>query len=524
MKEVLLTSAAMKAADVFNIEQLGRTSLGLQEAAALAVCREIPPSTKGVLVLAGGGNNGADGLAAARLACTSGCHAYAVECMAEKGNFTKEYEIQRARAKEAGVSFLSAEEFLAGKEQYEGYCILDALFGVGLSRPVSEELCEILRAADTIPDAYKLAVDLPSGISADTGEVLGYAMSCHVTVTFGWNKIGLVAEPGAEYAGRVVVADIGFAKDTLKRAQISPNAYAFTGKADLLKRSRRSNKGTYGRLLVIAGTKNMAGASFFAATAAYRTGCGLVKILTPEENRLILQVKIPEAVLSVYRDDDDEEILKNQVRQCMDWADCILLGPGIGKEKTAQFLTKTVLAEHTVPLLLDADGLNILSDHPNWMESLSASDVLTPHYGELSRLMGVPIGELMQKPVAYGQKLAGLTGAVCLIKDANTMICSPNGNLAVNAYSGNNGMATGGSGDVLSGVIAGLMTCGMQADAAAALGAYLHGLAGDAACAKVGPYALMASDILDGLCTVTREQEKQDRVKTQSHLDEQEYI
>jgi NAD(P)H-hydrate epimerase len=257
---------------------------------------------------------------------------------------------------------------------------------------------------------------------------------------------------------------------------------------------KHSNKGTYGKVLIIAGSTNMAGAAYFSAKAAYRTGCGLVRIFTPEENRAALQTLLPEAVLMTYNDKFEEK----QLAGALSWADAVVMGPGIGTGAQMKNMLKLVLKSVQVPLLLDADALNILSGEPELLLAPHLDIVVTPHPGEMARLTGDTVSLIQTRPVETARDFSMRYDVVCVLKDANTITAVPYGMTYVNT-SGNHGMATAGSGDVLSGVIGTLLAQGMDAGAAASLGAYLHGRAGDYAAKLVGARAMIADDIIDGL-------------------------
>jgi NAD(P)H-hydrate epimerase len=247
-------------------------------------------------------------------------------------------------------------------------------------------------------------------------------------------------------------------------------------------------------LLIIAGSTNMAGAAYFSAKAAYRTGCGLVKIYTPEENRTVLQTLLPEAVLETYNSKPDEE----QLMQSLKWADAVVMGPGMGTSNPAARMLTFVLRNIGVPLLLDADALNILSKEPEALLLPHLDIVITPHLGEMARLTGDSISLIQTRLIETAQEFAMRYDVVCVLKDANTITAVPYGLTYVNT-SGNHGMATAGSGDVLSGIIGTLLSQGVGVDMAASFGVYLHGRAGDAARASVGARAMIADDIIDGL-------------------------
>lgn len=260
-------------------------------------------------------------------------------------------------------------------------------------------------------------------------------------------------------------------------------------------RRKRSNKGTYGKVLCIAGSVNMAGAAYLCAYAAYRAGAGLVRVLTPEENRVILQCLIPEAVLSTF---DTEKPDIELLREAIGWADAVAIGPGLGKEPWAAAFLDTVLSECRKPLVIDADGINHLAGCPERLRTHEGAVILTPHVGEFARLTGQPIPDILPQIPKQAADYARENRCICVLKDAPTAIGDGQGRCWVNT-TGNNGMSTGGSGDVLTGIIAGLLGQKTPPLAAALLGVWLHGRAGDLAAKREGTYGLMARHLIEWL-------------------------
>ena len=489
----LVTAQEMKQYDKNTIEYLGIPGPVLMERAALAAeefLKERFDAAKmrtKVLIFAGMGNNGGDGLALARLLASDG---YVVEVrqVGEADKATDERKAQWQILQHFPVKTDSNE----GIEEYD--IIVDAIFGVGLSRSVEgiyAEAVEWMNAAG----GFKLALDIPSGICSDTGRVLGCAFRADATVTFGFCKRGLVLYPGAEYAGEVRTVNIGIGEESLL-GQI-PGMYTLEkGTVRLPRRNPAGNKGTFGKALLVAGSNGMAGAAILSARAAYRTGAGMVKVITVEENRQILQQGIPEALYGSCR----------QLSESLEWADVIAIGPGIGKDEQARQCLRTVIEKSVKPLILDADALNLLAEQSgeSLVEQLHSQGaegriiILTPHVGELSRLLGCTVAECKKDLIGCAEILAERFGAIAVAKDARTVVCRDRGPHYLNT-TGNSGMATAGSGDVLTGVILGLLAQGEEAYTAAVTGVYLHGLAGETAARKHSEYGVMAGDIAECL-------------------------
>ncbi len=490
---ILVNSKEMKECDNCAIEGFGVPSLVLMERAALSVVEEILKEAvkrERCLVVCGLGNNGGDGLAIARLLYQKGSRV-TVFCDMKKDKATPETLRQYEILCRYGIPVVDA------MPEGDFDIIIDAIFGIGLSRAVEGRWRELIERLNE-KKGYKISVDIPSGIRADTGQVLGCAFRADLTVTFAYEKVGLLLSPGALYSGRVAVADIGIGKDSWQERKPSAFAYEKTDVRLLPKRHAFSNKGSYGKVLVIAGKKNMVGAAYFSAKAAAMTGCGLVKILTAEENRVILQGRLPEAVLETWEEQTEEKFLET-----LQWADVVVAGPGLGTDTAVGILLKQLLEESGKPLILDADALNIIAKEPKLLEGHGRTIIITPHLGEMSRLTGKTIEELKEDLPGEALAFARAHNVICVLKDARTVTAFPDGTFYINT-SGNNGMSTAGAGDVLTGVIASLIAQGMTPDKAASFGVFLHGMAGDAAALEKGCYSMLASDILGGIRQVTK--------------------
>jgi NAD(P)H-hydrate epimerase len=487
----LVTGKEMKLLDQNTSSHFGVPGEVLMEQAAwafvrkLLLCRE---DKKRILVVCGSGNNGGDGIAIARLLNQSGVPAVVYLCHDTEDGKESLYQKQKKIYRAYGYP---ETDGIHADDDYD--CVVDAVFGTGLSRPITGALYDVISIMNQI-DATRIAVDIASGVSADSGEVLGIACKADETYTFSFAKTGQLLFPGNEYTGKLTVLPIGITEDSFLGKKPTFAMLEDTDFSLLPRRTKHSNKGTYGKVLIIAGSTNMAGAAYFSAKAAYRTGCGLVKIFTPEENRAALQTLLPEAVLLTYSDKFEEK----QLAEALSWADAVVMGPGIGTSAQMKNMLKLVLKSVQVPLLLDADALNILSGEPELLLAPHLDIVVTPHPGEMARLTGDTVSLIQTRPVETARDFAMRYDVVCVLKDANTITAVPYGMTYVNT-SGNHGMATAGSGDVLSGVIGTLLAQGMDAGAAASLGAYLHGRAGDYAAKLVGARAMIADDIIDGL-------------------------
>lgn len=490
----LLNGSEMKQIDEYTINALGIPSLVLMERAALEttqIIRNTIPKSANIIVVCGSGNNGGDGIAIARMLHLKG---YNIEVFFA-GDETKASDETKKQLKI--IRNLGLTEYNSNVDFNHIDVIIDAIFGIGLSKPVTGRYHEIITAINESKGTV-YAVDIPSGINCNNGKVMGCAVKADYTVTFGYNKIGLVLYPGADYAGKVSVVDIGFPGQAAGHVAPKVVALELADLSGLPQRHDYSNKGTYGKTLVIAGSKNMSGACYFSAKAAYYAGTGLVKILTAEENRIILGSALPEAILETY---DSKALNQEALEKTIAWASVIVLGPGIGISDAARTLVKVTLSISKVPVIIDADALNILAGDMQPLRERTCPVILTPHIKEMSRLTGRETGYITENLIEVCASLSRNEDLICVLKDARTVITDADGKTYIN-LSGNNGMATGGSGDVLTGIIAGLISAGTAAGSLfkmVALGVFLHGLAGDEACLVKGEYALIASDIIDYL-------------------------
>lgn len=487
--QLWVNAAQMKAADQYTIQKLGVPSLELMEHAAQA-CVQVLEDEKVdlsyVCVVCGSGNNGGDGFAIARILQNN---RYSVEtfCVGNPEHYTEETQEQMHRLQECGG------KITYGMPQEDSYSvIIDAVFGVGLSRKVEGRYRQVIEQMNRMRGT-KFAVDIPSGLSATTGCILGCAFKADYTVTFQLKKIGLELSQGRTMAGRVIVPDIGISTDSICEDQeIVRTAGKDIYRKMLPDRPEDSNKGTYGRLLVIAGSKGMAGAAYLNAHAAYMTGAGLVRIYTSSDNREILQTLLPEAIITTYEEYNKEELLS-----LLTWADSVCIGSGLGMSRLSEKILKTVIEYVKVPCLIDADGLNLLAENKNYLNQMAERRfVITPHMKEMSRLTGTPVEELKADRIQILKDFISRYRITCVLKDSRTLIASEEKGIRMN-LTGNSAMAKAGSGDVLAGVISGWMVQGKEAEDAAELGTYIHGLSGDLAKFEKGVYSVMARDLIE---------------------------
>ena len=483
----VLTADVMSSADHFTIEK-GIPSLVLMERAALSVLRVIEENEldlSKVLIVCGTGNNAADGAALARLIAEQG-EQPTLWLTGNPDKYSPEMQLQLAVLREYPVDY-------ADNPDPENYSlVIDALFGTGLRRDITGKTAEIIDRIN-LGTAPVIAVDIPSGLSADTGHILGTAVAADITVTFQYMKRGQLLCEGPSCCGELYVEDIGILPSALDG---KPFAEAVSGEdyALLPERDESGNKGTFGKLLVIAGSETICGAAFLCAKAALRTGIGMVKIFTSEANRTALAALLPEALITTYRQDTED--LK-KLKEDLAWADHVLIGPGIGTDEFSRELMIRFLEWNRLPDVMDADALNLLSANPDLWERIRFDCVITPHAGEMSRLLGVDVPEIKSDPAGTASRFASEHQVTCVLKDAVTVTAGPDGALWIN-LSGCSALAKAGSGDVLAGMIAGYRTRYGDSDLPlAALAVYEHGIAGETAGENIGYDAVTASELLD---------------------------
>lgn len=489
----LPTGEQMRRADLYTIEEIGVPSMVLMERAALEVVRcmeEEQLDFRKVLVICGSGNNGGDGYAIARLLHLKG-HDVTIFFA---GNSQKRSEENAQQAKIAAHYEIPVITNL-GTEEYS--VIIDALFGTGLKREVTGHYREVLCSVNQMA-GKKVAVDLPSGIHDTTGARMGIAFCADLTVAIAFPKRGLFLQEGNVCAGKILTGDIGISSETFSEGTVT---FGYE-KQDLFlgfpKRKKNSHKGSYGKVLMIAGSKGMSGAAYLSAKAAYAVGAGLVQIYTHEENRVILQQLLPEAIITTYDTFDSE-----QLEKLIQWADLIGIGCGLGKSDTAERVMQYTLERALVPCVVDADGINILSKHMEWIEETNALIVLTPHMKEMSRMLQCSVKELIEQRMEKLHAFVERYKVVCVLKDARTLVAKEHQNTYLN-LSGNAAMAKAGSGDVLAGVIVGILAQQCESYTSACLGVFLHGLAGDMARDKKGAYSVLASDLVAEISSVLK--------------------
>lgn len=479
----------MRACDVASSEEFGISSIVLMENAAIA-CSAEAEKFSDIAVVCGKGNNGGDGFAAARHLINKGkkVKVYMLSNDGFSADALTNYNILKKM--DADIVYINDVQKFAD-EIHNTECIIDAIFGTGIHGKIEGCAADVIKAVNE-SDAYVISADIPSGINADTGEVCGCAVRADKTVTFAAYKTGLLMYPGADYAGEIVVADISIPKCLVEKSTVSVHDEKYFTEI-MPKRSRNSQKGNYGKILIIGGSKGMAGAVYLACSAAFKTGAGIVTACVPEEINEILQTSVPNVMtFPVDFEKDTEKII-----QKLSGFDVILFGNGIGRADFVPILLEKVLNAAKVPVVIDADGLFALSKNTKMMKNSECDIILTPHAMEMARLLKISVSEVEKDRIVVSKSFVSYPRLTLVLKGNHTIITAPFGAQSINV-TGNSGMATAGSGDVLAGMTAALAAV-MPTDKAAELAVYLHGKAGDRAAEKLSEYSVTAQDIIDSI-------------------------
>lgn len=498
------TSTEMRQIDMSASEDYGIPSLVLMENAGREtayVVQDLLKRVSGtrVCIFSGKGNNGGDGFVVARYLAN---HSFQVQvCLfTEITSLSGDASVYYSTLQKMGIDVLE----ITGERDWDkaglaasfADCLVDALLGTGLQGELTDRMAA---AIDLMNSSGKpiISVDIPSGVEADTGRVTRTAVKASQTVTFGLPKPGIYLYPGADYVGEVKVADIGIPSDLLRSSTIQQNIITSeVVRAMLPRRPRDAHKGSCGRVGVIAGSVGMTGAAVLSATGALRAGAGLVTLGIAASLNPVMEVKLTEVMTCPFPESAngtfglralpfmDELALKNDVT---------LIGPGLGRSEETQTAIRKFVKEAQRPLVIDADALAALAVEIDILQQTEALAVLTPHLGEMAMMTGLTIEEISQDRLYIARQAAMEWASIIVLKGAGTVIAFPDGETYINS-TGNPGMATGGTGDVLAGIIAGFIAQGLSSHSAAVAGVYIHGLAGDLV-AEMGMLGMSAGDL-----------------------------
>jgi hydroxyethylthiazole kinase-like uncharacterized protein yjeF len=504
----VVTAEEMRELDRLAIEQFGVPGLTLMERAgeaiAAAIVKRFSASAKrGVLIVAGKGNNGGDGFVVARLLkkkripCEVALLARLDELSSDAGHNLRAFLKLKGKVSEITAGNLA----LLRQRLRNNRLIVDAIFGTGMKNDVRGLFAEAITLVNT-SGLPIVAVDIPSGLDTDKGTPLGVAIQAEMTVALSYPKLGEVIYPGLDHVGDLVVADIGI--DPRAVAQVAPRTALL--EPDLIsglvpRREADTHKGSYGHLLVIAGSRGKTGAAVLACRAAMRSGAGLVTLAGPRSLNSIFATSLVEVMTEPLRENSREEmepLSDAEWRTLLERKNALLFGPGIGVSDATQNTLRWLLRNLDMPWVIDADGLNNLALELNRLRHAKTAPILTPHPGEMARLIGKDTAAVNGDRIGVARSFAVQHRCHMVLKGARTVIATADGKVFINP-TGNPGMASGGMGDVLAGILTALLGQGLCAENAMKLGVYLHGFVGDRIAAAQGEIGLIASDIIAGL-------------------------
>jgi hydroxyethylthiazole kinase-like uncharacterized protein yjeF len=497
----LVTSELMRQIDRTTIDKHGILGPELMENAGRGIAEfmlcAMTPSDR-VAVFCGKGNNGGDGFVIARY-LRQADHEVTLYYPGIPEDLSPDARLNFDRALEHGISAVALSDAAALPDKIEAEYIVDAVFGTGFTgtpRGITAELIEYINRQK----CAVVSVDLPSGLNADTGQHDGVVVRADYTCSLALPKFGLYVSPGRELAGQTAVIPIGIPDSVIAACDLPVELMTRDSAAKMLKPRRPDgHKGDFGKLYVLAGSAGMTGAAVLAAEAAYRSGCGLVKVACPKSVQPILATMFREATSHSLPDVGKSGSLAlrglGEIMQALERHDACVIGPGLGQHRETTELVRRLVKRLDLPTIIDADGLNALAGHPEVIRQSNAPLVLTPHPGEFQRLTGSEVPLDIHKRIKAASEFAVEHECTLVLKGSPTLIADEGGRVMLNP-TGNEGMATGGSGDVLSGMIGAFLSQGMEPFDAATCGVFLHGLAGDLAAAELTSRVMIAGDML----------------------------
>jgi len=502
----VVTAETMQKMDRRAIEEFGVPGLTLMENAGHCCLDEIIRvfGLNGrAVVLAGKGNNGGDGYVIARLLSLKGWSVKVI-ILAERVQISGDAAVNLEKLPpEMAVFSTQAGELTTrySEEIAKADLIIDALFGTGLASSLSGIHLEAVNLINSSPPPV-LSVDIPSGVNGTTGLIMGGAVRADITVTFAATKLGHILFPGTEHTGRLVVTDIGIPVEVMEAAAGFDFLDLATIRPTLRRRKRTAHKGDFGHSLIIAGSRGKTGAAVLSANSAVRAGSGLVTLAAADSIHDILEAKTTEVMTSPLPDSGAGHIVSTAFSAILDLLagkDAVAIGPGLGRNAGTSVLVHKLVETVLLPLVIDADGLNALAEDITVLKRKKSEHIiLTPHPGEMSRLLGITVPEVESDRISVAQAFACNYGVFLILKGARTIIAAPDGTVAING-SGNPGMATGGMGDVLTGIIVSLLGQGYTAPDACRLAVFIHGFTADMVAEEKGETGMNATDVQEKL-------------------------
>lgn len=503
----VVTPTQMSEVDRICINEIGIPGIVLMENAALKVMDEIKGCLgsiegKHIVLLAGKGNNGGDAFAVARHLFNKGAEVQ-VFLFSKQGDVNGDAKTNLDILKAIGVAvcetITDASVETVEKAVHASNLVVDGIFGTGLKREVSGVVWLVIDAVNASRKTV-ISIDIPSGICGETGRILGNCIRADRTVTFGLPKLGLIIHPGCDYVGRLSVADIGIPAKVIQGTDSRTNIITKESVRNLIpRRFSNSNKGSYGKILFVTGSRGMTGAGCLAGKAALRSGAGLVYLGVPESLTSVYGTVVPEAVTVPLQEQTPGLLSKECIPQLGEWMKKVsvaAVGPGLGARDDVADIVAYMIRHAQIPMILDADALNAVAQNVEILKDLRTKAVITPHPGEMSRLTGITIQDVQNNRIEIAREYSAKWGVIIVLKGAKTIVACPDGRVYINT-TGNSGMATAGTGDVLAGIISGLTAQGADLEAASIAGVHIHGLAGDRVAGEKGEYGLIAGDLVE---------------------------
>lgn len=497
----LVTASEMREIDRKAAEVFGTPTLDLMENAGKGLAKVIQknfPEAKRIAIFCGKGNNGGDGLVAARY--LSGKANVVVFLLCGKNEISGNAKANLDKFKGKLFEITDEGDF---KKTVSGAAkadiIVDAILGTGLNSGVSGKLKTVIEGINAL-NKKVISADIPSGIDPNTGQIMGAAVKAELTITFGMPKVGLYLFPGCDYAGKIEVIDIGFPEALISEESIKTGIIE---KADIVplfpERPKDTHKGIFGHLLVVAGSRGKTGAAAMASNSALRSGAGLVTLAVPKNLQPIYEMKLTEVMTEPLSEAEKWSLGENALEEIVSLSEdknAISLGSGITPTPVALKVMAGVIKELYQPVVIDAGGIDAIIANPDILKNAKGPRIITPHPGEMGRLLGISSMNVQADRVGIARKFAEENNAYVVLKGAHTVIAIPEGQVFI-SITGNPGMATAGTGDALTGMIGGLLAQGFKPEHAAIASVYLHGLAGDMVRDEKGEYGIMATDLIE---------------------------
>ena len=510
----VITGDQMREIEQIAINETGIPSILLMENAALRLterCLQILKtgtvknnSRQKVVIFCGPGNNGGDGFALAYHLFNHNIEAsvfFAGDEKKIKGDPAVYLEIIKKLGVHIEAVFTEEQVNAIAEKIIDSPLVVDALLGTGLNKNVEgvfESIINIIKKCGK----YVLSVDIPSGVHSGTGKIMGCAVKADETITFAFLKTGIAVYPGTEYAGKVFIEDISLPENLTERIKIEAQILTEDEAKEMLPpRRKRSNKGSYGKIMIFAGSDEMPGAAALASSAAYMTGGGLVCACVLQKTASVIHKWQREVVTRILPGENGQYCKKSAdavLDEDINQASVIVIGPGIGRSSCVTDFVRELIKNAQTPLVIDADALFAISEDKNILKNLKAPCIITPHAGEMSRLTGIPVPEIMNNIIDTAVNFSKECNVVTLLKDARTIIAHPDGNYFINT-TGSNALSKAGTGDVLAGMISGFIAQGLPPFNAGVLGAFIHGKAGETAALHKSNYGVTASDLIKNI-------------------------